>query len=221
MGEVVLNSDGDIMPKDMTAEEKSQTEKEDEPSIIAKAILEVVKEKHPENVGQLAELVYEKLRYPENKIVEEILQLQDKGKLVLKAPHISFSSFRDYLSSDESFWFWAIILATISSSVLAILIPENNYPLVFARYILGSALVLFLPGYSFLRAFQPKTKLSYLEELLFSIGVSIFFVFIVGLFLNFTPWGITTIPILICLSSITISTATIATFREYKNLKES
>jgi len=195
------------------------TDKQDESLPLEKVIVETTRRKQPKNVYELVKMIQETYSFSEKELIEKIMSLQAKGEILLKTPLMQYPRFRNYLLSDQAFAFWITALATLSSISVALLIPENAYPLILARFILGSALVLFLPGYTFLKAIQAKTEVSYLERILFSIGISIFFVFVVGLLLNFTPWGITTVPILFFLSFITICNATIATFNEYKNKK--
>jgi uncharacterized membrane protein len=67
-----------------------------------------------------------------------------------------------------------------------------------ARVILGLLFVLFFPGYALTSALFPqKTQLSRIERLALSFGLSIAVVPLLGLMLNYTPWGIHLLPILI------------------------
>jgi len=73
------------------------------------------------------------------------------------------------------------------------------------REILGLPLVLFLPGYSLIAALFPaKSDLDGIERTALSFGLSIAVVPLLGLGLNYTPWGIRLLPVLICLSVFTL-----------------
>lgn len=73
------------------------------------------------------------------------------------------------------------------------------------RNILGLPLVLFLPGYALIAALFPaKSDLDGIERTALSFGLSIAVVPLIGLGLNYTPWGIRLLPILISLSVFTI-----------------
>src|SRR5659263_694396 len=66
------------------------------------------------------------------------------------------------------------------------------------RNILGLPLVLFLPGYALIAALFPaKSDLDGIERTALSFGLSIAVVPLMGLGLNYTPWGIRLLPILI------------------------
>lgn len=85
------------------------------------------------------------------------------------------------------------------------------------RIILGIILVIFFPGYTLTSALFPKKKdLDGLERLAFSFGLSIAIVPLIGLILNYTPWGIRLDPIIIAISIFVIITAAIGYFRQQK-----
>ena len=100
-------------------------------------------------------------------------------------------------------------------TILFVLIPPlNNSPI---RTILGIMMVLFLPGYALIAALFPrKNDLDSIERLALSFGLSIAVVPLIGLGLNFTPFGIRLVPILISLSVFTLAMLMIAHYRRSK-----
>ena len=85
------------------------------------------------------------------------------------------------------------------------------------RSILGLPLVLFLPGYALIAALFPaKSDLDGIERTALSFGLSIAVVPLIGLGLNYTPWGIRLLPILISLSAFTFITCGLAYLRRAK-----
>jgi len=96
-----------------------------------------------------------------------------------------------------------LLTCLVVASVIFITFPSlSNTPL---RIILGFPLVLFLPGYSLICALFPKKdELNAIEKIALSIGLSIAIVVIIGLVLNYTPWGIRLGPILLAISSFTL-----------------
>jgi len=91
--------------------------------------------------------------------------------------------------------------------ILFVLIPPLNEisPI---RIILGLPLVLFLPGYSLIAALFPrKDDLDGIERIALGFGLSIAITPLLGLGLNYTPFGIRLAPVLIVLSVFTISLA--------------
>jgi len=66
------------------------------------------------------------------------------------------------------------------------MIPEGTYPINYVRYLLGSLFVLFLPGYSFIKALFPTKDIDNIERIALSIGMSLALVPIIGLLLTLT-----------------------------------
>lgn len=79
-----------------------------------------------------------------------------------------------------------------------LLVPLAMFTSGALRIALGLIFVLFFPGYTLIAALFPrKTSLSGIERLALSFGLSIAVVPLLGLLLNYTPWGIRLYPILI------------------------
>jgi len=180
-------------------------------------IIQVVEEAKPKDVEQLIKLVKEEFPLPEQEILARILYLQEKEKIRLK-PHQTPTpqKLTTYLRPSQAYWYWIIIILASTTVLLVFIIPENAFPLVYARYILGSIFVLWLPGYTFIKALFPEKELDSVERAALSIGMSIALVPIIGLLLNYTPWGIRLTPITISLLALTLTFATAAIIREHQ-----
>jgi uncharacterized membrane protein len=100
----------------------------------------------------------------------------------------------------------------LACTVLSIYLPVVSET--FLRVILGVPLILFLPGYALIAALFPKrSDLDGIERIALSFGLSIAVVPLIGLALNYTPWGIRLDPIVICLSLFTIAMCLAAQYR--------
>ena len=199
-----------------------------EDALLTQTIIELIKNKKPQNVQQLLSLVNEKTSIPETKIIEYIILLQGKGKISLKEPPAPIpQKLSTYLKTKEAYWYWiTLILATTAINVFTI--PENAYPIVYIRYLLGTIFVLWLPGYSFVKALFPKEppfktssrSLDSIERIGLSIGMSLALVPIVGLLLYYTPWGLRLTPIVLSLLALTAILATVGIIREHESQLE-
>lgn len=104
-----------------------------------------------------------------------------------------------------------VILFTLLCIPFVLISPLNETSI---RLFLGLPLVLFLPGYSLIAALFPrKDDLDGIERLALSFGLSIAIVPLLGLALNYTPFGIRLSPILAILSLFTVSFAVGASVR--------
>jgi len=106
-----------------------------------------------------------------------------------------------------------IVVAAVTAATLAcVYVPVLNES--FLRILFGVAMVLFIPGYALIAALFPaKGDLDGIERVALSFGLSIAVVPLIGLALNYTPWGIRLDPILASLTLFTIAMTGIAWYR--------
>lgn len=98
---------------------------------------------------------------------------------------------------------------------IIVLTPGINETML--RNIIGLPFVLFLPGYALIAALFPaKSDLDGIERMALSFGLSIAVVPLIGLGLNYTPWGIRPFPILISLSTFILIMCGLAYMRRAK-----
>ena len=82
------------------------------------------------------------------------------------------------------------------------------------RIPLGLVMVLFVPGYSLIAALFPRMNdLDGIERVALSFGLSIAVVPLIGLGLNYTPWGIRLTPVVVSLALFTLAMAAAAHWR--------
>jgi hypothetical protein len=191
-------------------------------------IIRTVETSKPESVRQLIDLV--RAAQPsrtEQEITDRILRLEAQGRLRFKpAQTQTEETFTAYLASSQARWYWVTMLLVAATAAVALTVPENAVPLVYLRYVLGAIFILWLPGYAFIRALfprrlplsgsfeSPEKSLDTIERAALSLGMSIALVPIVGLLLNYTPWGITLTPIILSLLALTVVFSTAAVMRE-------
>jgi uncharacterized membrane protein len=105
----------------------------------------------------------------------------------------------------------AILLATIAT-ISCVYVPVLNESLL--RILFGVAMVLFIPGYALIAALFPaRDDLDGIERVALSFGLSIAVSPLIGLALNYTPWGIRLDPILTSLTLFTLAMVGIAWYR--------
>jgi len=105
-----------------------------------------------------------------------------------------------------------VCAAWIAAAIACIYIPVLNATPV--RIVFALPVVLFIPGYSLIAALFPdKTDIDLLERIALAFGLSIAVVPLIGLGLNYTPWGIRLDPIVISLVLFTVVMLVIAQYR--------
>ncbi len=189
---------------------------------VINTIVETIRKEDPQSVKHLVHLLREKLTLPEKQITNLILKLQEEGVIDLEQspPQLS-RNFASFLRTSNAYWYWIIIVLTSAAATIFFAIPENTYPWVYLRYILGTVFVLWLPGYALTKTLYMDVSgsgknLDSIERLGLSIGSSLAITSIIGLLLNYTPWGIRLTPIVLSLSALTLILATTTIIREYQ-----
>jgi hypothetical protein len=177
----------------------------------------MVKANRGETVGDLIEKA-SKLGLKAYEAAELLHQLSAEGKVSLEDPNPP-RSLSKYAGSTYSLWFWGVV-ASVALTMASIYAFPQHPPYIYLRYVLGSIFVLYLPGYALIEALYPKKEdLQGLERLALSIGLSLALTPLVGLALNYTPWGIRLNPILASLSLLTVLLALLALNRKFSRFK--
>lgn len=193
---------------------------------IAQTIIQVMNERKPQSVQQLAALVKERLFFAgEERILESILKLQSQGTIKLESqPPPASLDLASYLKTSQALWYWATIAVATLTVAIVFTVPEDFYPWSYLRNVLGIIFVLWLPGYASIKALFPvrapiKTSTEHLEtieRIALSIGMSIALVPMIGLILYYTPLGLSITPIVLSLLALTFVLATVAIAREHQ-----
>ncbi|MFC1932400.1 DUF1616 domain-containing protein [Chloroflexota bacterium] len=111
-----------------------------------------------------------------------------------------------------------LILINVLSVVLIGVI--TLFPSTTLQIVLGLPFVIFLPGYVLIAALFPKKdSLDGIERVGLSFVTSIAVTSLLGLLLNFTPWGIRVYPMLVSLAIFILATSIIMWYRWQKLAK--
>ncbi len=140
------------------------------------------------------------------------LDEQGDVRLVDSEPPRSLS---DFALSWYSSWAWVVVGFLVVASSAVFVLPQVE-PWIYLRYIAGAVYVLYVPGAVFIELLYPKREeLEDLERFALAVGLSLAIVPLVGLVLNYTPWGIRLKPLYAGLSLLTLGFTFIAVYRKY------
>lgn len=110
------------------------------------------------------------------------------------------------------------------TTIVVLLTGENNHFMMYVRYILGTAMVLFFPGFSFTMVVFPK-KMANLQKMddeekieciALIIVTSLALVTLIAFILHYSPWGIQLSSIISSLSILVVLLSSLSVFRKYR-----
>lgn len=183
---------------------------------LQKYIIRLVKMGKVETVSQLVESVGKRYRIGEDEVIQAVKALNEEGKIVLEPPPIPADNILGYLKRVENLWFPLSLLVILITVLTIYLVPEESI-IKPVRWIFGSIFVLYLPGYLTVEALFPDpTELDNIERIALSIGLSLAITPLIGLILNYTPWGIRLNPVVASLSIYSFILCLAAVYRKFK-----
>jgi uncharacterized membrane protein len=179
------------------------------------------------NGPSTVEKVYADLRTRNASLTKEELanaasRIVDGGKAEVEDIPPVTKSLLEYLGFWERNLGLYLAVAASLLTLLAIYALPGQFPFVAVRWVLGSVFVLFIPGYVTVEALFPKgQELDGIERFALSVGLSLAVVPLIGLLLNYTPWGIRLDPIVTSLIIFTIALTAVGLGRKFKMSAES
>jgi len=189
---------------------------------LKELIVSVLRKEKPRSVMQLVTIVQTRfgpdLSVP--RLVSLVRELKKEGKIDLSETPRTFETFTSYLlDRNVSLSVWLVSTAIILTWISIYVIP-SEFPWVISRWVFGTLFVIFLPGYAFIEALfvnplAGKKELDEIARLALSIGMSLALVPLIGLLLNYTPWGIRLEPIAVSLSILTLVCVVVAVYRRF------
>jgi len=151
--------------------------------------------------------------------LREVYEKSRSGELKLRDPEPPKTLVEYAFRLEYSLWFWTVVALAVLT--LVVIYTTSILPqLLVLRYFLGTLYVLYLPGYVLVEALYPEEReLKPLERVALSVGLSLAVVPLIGLVLNYTPWGIRLEPVTFSLALYTLGVSLIALKRKYSVFK--
>ena len=108
-------------------------------------------------------------------------------------------------------------LLLLNAVTVLLVLAITLFPSSALRFILGVPFLLFAPGYALIAALFPRKKqIDTIERIAYSLGFSVATVALIGLVLNYTPWGVRLYPVLISIAFFVLAMSVIAWYRWYR-----
>lgn len=184
---------------------ESEKEVKLEDSTIKASEEQIKVKEHPLNVIQR---IHETVK-------EETETSQEKPPRLINVQPLKEKPFNEH--PRKIYLYLDLLLVIIFTFLCVAFVLEPHLNTTPIRTILGVLLVLFLPGYALIASLFPKKNdLDGIERAALSFGLSIAVTPLIGLALNYTPFGIRLDPILVSLSAFTVILCVVAYLRRQR-----
>ena len=170
-------------------------------------------EKDKINGRDLVNKILSKYDTPEKDVINLIIDMEDEEKIVFKETDVSPpNNISEYMSSLYAYWYWVINFISLLSMLILL---QQNYDLTYIKYVLGSIFSMFLPGYCLSKIIFLNEKIGAVKTIAFSIGVSISMISLIGVLINYSPFGLFQLPLTIVEFVLILILSSIAVDLEY------
>ena len=194
---------------------KDEKEAHKEGKTLESWLLSVIDKNKPESLAKLVSIARAE-GFSQKDTITEISRLEKLGRLRLNPPEQKMRVFKRFLFSSSMLWYWSVIVVSVVAVVSVLVISPSLFPFVYIRWIAGLAILLYIPGFCFVKALFTVKELGNLEILVLSVCISLILVVLVGLLCNFTPLGLSEVPITVILAALSIIFASVAIIQETK-----
>ena len=122
-------------------------------------------------------------------------------------------SFLNYIKNiSESFPFWLTVLISSIMLIMIYLLPQT---LTSFRIVVGGILVFLIPGYASIQLLFPAKDMEITQQVVLSVGLSLAIVPLIGLLLNYSPWGLRLEPVVASLSTVGVGLSLAGAYRRF------
>lgn len=183
--------------------------------LIEKMVLDIM---HRQNLTKMLEVVANLKKLDKYLSTEEIhdaaRRLERSGEINLSEDKISSSFFRNLADIEANAPFWIPIIACSILLFAAFVLPQDESGLTVMR-IASAAFLFVIPGYVTTNVFIARNRLSYIERIAISVGLSLAIVAIVGIVLAYGIAGINLQAIVVSLTGINIIMAFLGSYQDF------
>jgi hypothetical protein len=181
-------------------------------------LLQLVQQRQPESVRELARMAHEDFWVSKDAVLDVIMALERAGKITLTPPGaVGGGGLWAYLRRGAG-WYWRTLGFVLLTSVVVTWLPDTWWPWLYLRYVVGMGFAVWVPGYSLVKALFPAggtgTGAGVAERFALGFGLSLALVALVGLLLDYSPWGVRLVPVVVTLDVLTVVLATVGVVRE-------
>ncbi|MGI0029789.1 MAG: DUF1616 domain-containing protein [Nitrososphaera sp.] len=193
----------------------SQIAESERGELIERMVMDIM---HKHDCRRVSDIVVNLQRLDKEIGVDEIhsavrrLEVTGSINLSEEKPAVSFLSDLTHVGTNARFW---VAVAASAAILIAIYVLPQGEPWVATRWIAGAIFLFVIPGYTITNLFIPRNRLSTIERVAISVGLSLATVVLIGIILSYSPVGVRIEPIVISIALFNVVIALLAAEKDY------
>ena len=183
--------------------------------LIERMVMDIIQRQNLTKVGDVVLNLQKLDRFVGmDEIHDAISRLERRGEVNLSEENANATLARYLVDIEASAPFWISILATAAVMLALFALPDDSQWIV-AKQIIGSVFLFVVPGYATVNALVARNRLSYVERMVLSVGLSLAAVALVGVVLAYGFAGIKLQPLAFSLAIYVVMFAAVGAYRDY------
>ena len=202
-------------------QDPSQVADSDRGELIERMVLDIIHRHKITKVGD-AVVSLQKLDsfLATDEIHDAIKRLERRGEVNLSEENINPSFLRNLTDIEVNAPFWLAIITTITILIATFALPQDGAG-DSAKRIAGAIFLFVMPGYVTINAFVARNRLSYVERMAVSVGMSLALVSLIGMVLAYSVEGIRLEPVITSITAFVSIMAFLGAYRDFRRRQQS
>ncbi len=190
-----------------------QIEEIEQTRLVQRMVIDAI---HKQRCRKIGDVVKTLQKYDRTVTFEEVrdaiyqLKKEEEIEVFESNTEVSFLNYIKNIS--ESFPFWLTVLISSIMLITIYLLPQT---LTSFRIVVGGILVFLIPGYASIQLLFPAKDMEITQQVVLSVGLSLAIVPLIGLLLNYSPWGLRLEPVMVSLSTFGVGLSLAGAYRRF------
>ena len=192
-----------------------QIEEIEQTRLVQRMVIDAI---HKQRCRKIGDVVKTLQKYDRTVTFEEVrdaiyqLKKEEEIEVFESNTEVSFLNYIKNIS--ESFPFWITVLVSSIMLITIYLLPQTG-TLTSFRIVVGGILVFLIPGYASIQLLFPAKDMELAQQVVLSVGLSLAIVPLIGLLLNYSPWGLRLEPVVASLSTAGVGLSLAGAYRRF------
>ena len=201
-------------------QDRTQVADSDRGELVERMILDIVHRQHITKVGDIVASLQKLDGFlVTQEIHDAIKRLEERGEVNLSEDRNTSSFLKNLADVEVNAPFWLAIATTAAILVATYALPQGG-AWSMARTISGAIFLFVIPGYVITNVFVARNRVSYIERMAISVGLSLASVSLIGMILAYGISGIKLEPIVTSMTAFVSVMAFLGAYVDFRRRRQ-